>query len=228
MANFLFNICCIEHFYKESNQTFCIPFSSFFEEKTIMLTMASPILSKAWFNNPVTGLPYTSIFKNYGKSKAKMIRLANAVNYLINTGLIVKGAGHDRHLVSARKETFMKTPPSIIRGDANKLLALESIDINIDTYEHHYLNSPLPAHTELTEETIKLILSNDEYISIAHLFNDVRIEQEMEHRVSSHTVQHEFVHGKKQYRMVSSSQQMNAGIVLFFIAILFVIIFIYR
>ncbi|CAF1431870.1 unnamed protein product [Rotaria sordida] len=171
--------------------------------------MASPILSKAWFNNSITGLPYTGIFKNYAKSKSKMIRLNNALGYLINNSLIQYGTGNKKHLVGARRETFMKTPPSNIRTDKNKLTALELININIDEYEHIYMNSPLPANIQLTEETIKLILSNEEYTPIVHLFNDIRIEQEMEHRIASHTVQQEIIQGKKQYHIVSSSQRVD-------------------
>ena len=187
----------------------------FFEEQTIMLTMSSPVLSKAWFNNPVTGLPYTGIFKNYGKSQTKIVRLANAVDYLIKTGLIQKGTGQNRHLVAARKETFFKTPPSLVCINPQKVAALESININIDTYEHMYMNSPLATNMELTEETVKMILSDDEYAPIAHLFNDIRIEKEMEHRAMNRMIQYTFVHGTKRYQIVPSSQQTIHGIVLF-------------
>jgi hypothetical protein len=37
------------------------------------------------------------------------------------------------------------------------------------------------------------MLSIDEYIRVVHLFNDIRIEQEMKRRVSAHVVQHEFI-----------------------------------
>ncbi len=50
--------------------------------------MASAILSKAWLNKAVTGLPYTGIFKTYGKRKTNRIRLTDALNYLINNGLV--------------------------------------------------------------------------------------------------------------------------------------------
>ncbi|CAF3926473.1 unnamed protein product [Rotaria sp. Silwood1] len=171
--------------------------------------MASPILSKAWFNNTITGLPYTGIFKNYTKSKSKMIRLNNALDYLVNNGLIECGTANKKHLVGARRETYMKTPPFNIRTDKNKLTALELININIDEYEHIYMNSPLPANIQLTEETIKLILSNEEYTPIVHLFNDIRVEQEMELRIASHIVQQEIIQGKKQYHIVSSSQRVD-------------------
>ena len=177
--------------------------------------MTSPILSKAWFNNMITGLPFTGIFKNYPKSKSKIIRLADAINYLINSGLMQNGIGNKKHLVGARKETFMKTPPHVIRIDQDKLSALQSIDINIDEYEHIYMNSSLPANMESTEEAIKLILSNDEYIQVAHLFHNIQIEQEMARRVSAHMIEQEFIHGKKQYRMLSSFQRTDIGIVLF-------------
>ncbi|CAF1480268.1 unnamed protein product, partial [Adineta steineri] len=154
---------------------------SFFEEESILLIMASPILSKAWFSNVLTGLPYT----------------------------VQNGIGDKRHLVGARKETLMKTPPCIIRTDKDKLAALESININIDEYEHIYMNSPLPTNMLLTDETIKLILSDNAYIPVLHLFNDIRIEQEMERRIAAHVVQHEFFKGKKQYCIISSSQRVN-------------------
>ncbi|CAF4574724.1 unnamed protein product [Rotaria socialis] len=181
----------------------------FFEEQTILLTMTSPILSKAWFTNPTTGLPYTGIFKNYAKSKSKMIRLTEAINYLVNTDLVQCGTGNKKHLVGARKETFIKIPPCIIRTDQKRLTALKSININIDQYEHIYMHSPLPTNMELTEETIKLILSNDNYIPIVHLFNDIRIEQEMERRVAAYMVHQEFIQGKNQYHIISSSQQID-------------------
>lgn len=171
--------------------------------------MASPILSKAWFNNPVTGLPYTGIFKNYSKSKTKMIRLTNAINYLINTGLLQKGVGPGRHLMSARKETYMKMPPSLVRKDSVKLAALTSININIDTYEYCYYNSVLPTNMGLSEETIKLIVSSDEFVSIAHVFNNDRIHAIMEERVLNNLLQCNIVHGKKQYCIIPASQQIN-------------------
>ena len=92
--------------------------------------MASPILSKAWLNNTITDLPYTGIFKNYVKSKSKTTRLTNAIDYLINTGLIQCGVADKKYLVGARK-TFTKIPPSIIRADKSRLAALESINISI-------------------------------------------------------------------------------------------------
>lgn len=190
--------------------------------------MTSPILCKAWLNNVITGLPYTGVFKNYPRSKKKMTRLADAVNYLIDKGLIQHGTGNKKHLVGARKETFLKTPPCLIRTDHNKLLALQSININIDEYEHIYMNSLLPANMELTEETFNLILSNDEYIPIAHLFNDFRIEQEMERRVLAHTIQCEITQGRKQYHTISSSQRIDIGILLGFCISYFYCYFIYR
>ncbi|CAF4961376.1 unnamed protein product, partial [Rotaria sp. Silwood1] len=62
-------------------------------------------------------------------------RLTDAVDYLINTGLIQRGASQCRHLVSDRKETFLKTSPCVIRADKNSLAAAESININVDEYE---------------------------------------------------------------------------------------------
>lgn len=196
--------------------------------------MASPIICKAWLNNVITGLPYTGIFKNYWKSKTKTIRLNDAINYLINTGLIQKGEGTTRHLVVARKETYFKTPPFMIRSDSNKLKALETININIDVYEYNYMKSFLPSNTELTEETIKMILSKDEFISICHLFNNTRIEQEMKRRTSVQLVEQEFVQGKQQYRIASASQQINNGTVFFKLALTWsqqmisIILFIFR
>jgi hypothetical protein len=190
-------------------------FRPFFEEKTILLTMTSPIISKAWFNNPITGLPYTGIFKNYAKSKTKITRLTDALNYLIDTDLVQCGAGDKKHLVGARKETFMKTPPCVIRTDKRKLTALESINVDINEYEHIYMTSPLPTNMQITEETIRLILSKDEYIPVVHLFNDIRIEQEMEHQIAAHMVQQEYIQGRKQYHIVPSSQQIDNGIMLF-------------
>lgn len=173
--------------------------------------MVSPILSKAWLNNPITGLPYTGIFKNYGKSLTKTSRLTDALNYLINADLIQSGAGNKKHLVGARKETLFKTPPCVIRADQDKLVALQSINIDIDKYEHIYMNSSLPANIELTEDTVKWILSKTEYIPVIHVFNDARIEREMEQRVSDRTIQCEFVRGKKRYSLISPSQRIDNG-----------------
>ncbi|CAF4270628.1 unnamed protein product [Rotaria magnacalcarata] len=90
--------------------------NDFFEEQAILLKMASPILLKAWFSNEITGLPFTSIFISYRKSKKKTIRLTNAIDNLIKFGLLKKGIGRDRHIVTARKETYMKVPPATIRS----------------------------------------------------------------------------------------------------------------
>ncbi len=55
------------------------------------------------------------------------------------------------------------------------------------------MNAPRPAHMELTEDTIKIILSKPAYIPEDHLFNDPSIEQEMKRRVSDRTAQCEFI-----------------------------------
>ncbi|CAF4569317.1 unnamed protein product, partial [Didymodactylos carnosus] len=129
----------------------------------------------AWFSNEATGLPFTSLFLNYRKSKSKMIRLTNAIDNLIQFRILQKGIGRDRHIVTARKETYMKAPPATIRSNANMLVYLQSIGIDLEEYVHFYLSSPLPADMKLTEFAVNMILSNDDYIEICHLFNDVRI-----------------------------------------------------
>ncbi|CAF4536116.1 unnamed protein product [Rotaria magnacalcarata] len=134
--------------------------------------MASPILLKAWFSNEITGLPFTSIFISYRKWKKKTIRLTNATDNLIKFGLLKKDIGRDRHIVTARKETYMKVPPATIRSSTNMLSYLQSIGINIDTYEHFYLSSPLPTDMQLTEFAVNMIVSNADSIEICHLFND--------------------------------------------------------
>ncbi|CAF1251304.1 unnamed protein product [Didymodactylos carnosus] len=139
--------------------------------------MASPILLKAWFSNEATGLPFTSLFLNYRKSKSKMVRLTNAIQNLIQFRILPKGIGRDRHIVTARKETYMKAPPATMRSNANMLVYLQSIGIDLDEYVHFYLSSPLPTDMKLTEFAVNMILSNDDYIEICHLFNDVLRDQ---------------------------------------------------
>ncbi|CAF1415469.1 unnamed protein product [Rotaria magnacalcarata] len=84
----------------------------------------------------------------------------------------VKSIGRDRHIVTARKETYMKVPPATIRSSTNMLSYLQSIGINIDTYEHFYPSSPLPTDMQLTEFAVNMIVSNADSIEISHLFND--------------------------------------------------------
>ncbi|CAF4753459.1 unnamed protein product, partial [Rotaria magnacalcarata] len=106
------------------------------------------------------------------KVEEKTIRLTNAIDNLIKFGLLKKGIGRDRHIVTARKETYMKVPPATIRSSTNMLSYLQSIGINIDTYEHFYPSSPLPTDMQLTEFAVNMIVSNADSIEISHLFND--------------------------------------------------------
>ncbi|CAF5075883.1 unnamed protein product, partial [Rotaria magnacalcarata] len=48
----------------------------------------------------------------------------NAIDNLIKFGLLKKGIGRDRHIVTARKETYMKVPPATIRSSTNMLFYL--------------------------------------------------------------------------------------------------------
>jgi hypothetical protein len=171
--------------------------------------MASPIILKAWFNNVVTGLPFTTLFANYRKSKDKSTRLANAIANLVQIGILQAGIGHNRHIVTARKETYMKVPPIIIRSNTDMLDYLQSIGIDLNSYEHFYLSSPLPANMELTDSTVNMILSDDNYIEICHLFNDARIQKQMEERLSQRLIQYRMVQGRKQYYIPTSSQVID-------------------
>ncbi|CAF0827375.1 unnamed protein product [Adineta steineri] len=162
----------------------------FYEHQCILLKMTSPILIKAWFNNEITGLPFTKIFSNYRKSKGKLSKLIQAVDELLTNGILKKGIQNTRHIVTARKETYLKASPATIRGDSNMINYLLLIGIDIDTYEHVYLSSPLPMNMELTTSAVNSILFNDDYIEYCHLFNDVRIQKEMEERLSKHMVEY--------------------------------------
>ena len=179
--------------------------------------MTSPILIKAWFNNPITGLPFTNLFTNYRKSIEKTVKLTQAIEHLVACGLLQKGIKDTRHIVTARKETYLKTSPVTIRQNPNMLNYLQSIGIDIDNYEQVYLTSPLPINMELTACTVDLILSNNDYIEFCHLFNDARIQRHMEELLSKNEVQHRMVFGRKQYYIQSSSQIIQQGNVIFFI-----------
>ncbi|CAF1344855.1 unnamed protein product [Rotaria sordida] len=161
---------------------------AFYEHQSILLKMTSPILIKAWFSNEITGLPFTKIFINYRKSKNKMSKLIQAADELVQFGILKKGAKDNRHVVAARKETYLKTSPATIHGNTGMLDYLQSIGVDIDTYEHVYLSSPLPMNMELTTFAINLIISDDDYLEYYHLFNDVRIQNEMEERLSKHMI----------------------------------------
>ena len=184
----------------------CFNFSDNFEEQAILMKMTSPIILKGWFNNEITGLPFTSLFANYRKSKTKSLRLAEAITNLIRMGILVKGLGHDRHIVSARKETYMKVPPSIIRSNGDMLDYLLSIHIDLNSYEQFYLSSSLPIDLELTDTAVNMILSDDNYIEVCHLFNDARIEKQMEERLSRHLIRCQMFQGRKKYYLPTSSQ----------------------
>ncbi|CAF1534404.1 unnamed protein product [Adineta ricciae] len=179
---------------------------AFYEHQSILLKMKSPILIKAWFNNEITGLPFTKIFIHYRKSKAKMSKLHQAIDDLVRSGILRKGFQNTRYIVTARKETYLKTSPATIRGNTDMLDYLQSIGINIDTYEHVYLSSSLPMNMELTTFAINSILFNDDYIEYCHLFNDARIQQEMEERLLKHVVEYRMSFGRKQYYIPPSSQ----------------------
>ena len=175
--------------------------------------MTSPILLKAWFSNEITGLPFTKLFVSYHKSETKALKLTNAINRLVSNGILQKGIKQTRHVVTARKETYIKTSPVTIRHDTSMLDYLQSIGIDIDKYEHTYLSSPLPMNMELTTTAVDLILSNDDYLEFCHLFNDARIQQQMEERLSKHEIQYRMSFGRKQYCALSSSQMVEQGIV---------------
>lgn len=173
--------------------------------------MTSPILLKAWFSNPITGLPFTNLFTSYRKSTEKTLKLTQAIEQLVTNGILQKGIKETRHIVTARKETYLKTSPATIRRNAHMLNYLESIGINIDTYEHVYLSSPLPMNMELTACTVDLILSDKDYLEFCHLFNDNRIQQQMEERLSKNEVRHRMSFGRKQYYTSMSSQMVQQG-----------------
>ncbi|CAF4283406.1 unnamed protein product [Rotaria sp. Silwood2] len=168
--------------------------------------MTSPILIKAWFSNEITGLPFTKIFIYYRKAKSKMSKLTNAIDELVRYGILQKGVKDNRYVVIARKETYLKTSPATIRRNTRMLNYLQSIGVDIDTYEHTYLSSPLPMNMELTASAVNLIISDDDYLEYCHLFNDVRIQKEMEERWSKHMIQYRMSFGRKQYYMPSLSQ----------------------
>ena len=138
----------------------------------------------------------------------------NAIKYLVECDLLTKGVHHSRHIVSARKETYLKKPPAAIRTNPNLLAALKDVGIDIDKYEHSFLSSPLPKNMELTNSAVAMILSTDDFVPVVHLFNDGRIEEEMQRRVSARLLGQRPVHGRNQYFVLSSSQQMDNGIVL--------------
>ncbi|CAF1449530.1 unnamed protein product [Adineta ricciae] len=182
------------------------PNGAFYEHQAILLKMTSPILVRAWFNNEITGLPFTKTFNNYRKSKGKLPKLNQAISELVQNGILKKGIQNTRHIVGARKETYLKTSPATIRSNIDMLNYLASIDIDIDTYEHVYLSSPLPMIMELTTFATNAILFNDDYIEYCHLFNDARIEKEMEERLSKHMVESRMLFGRKQYYIPLLSQ----------------------
>lgn len=173
--------------------------------------MTSPIIIKAWFNNEITGLPFTKIFSNYRKSKTKSSKLYQAIDELVQHGILKKGAKDNRHVVTARKETYLKTSPATIRGNIDMLNYLQSIGVDVDTYERVYLSSPLPMSMELTTFAVNLILFDNDYIEYCHLFNDVRIQKEMEERLSKHMVEYRMLLGQKQYYVPSLSQIVEQG-----------------
>ncbi|CAF1538143.1 unnamed protein product, partial [Adineta ricciae] len=183
-----------------------LPNNAFYEHQAILLKMTSPILVRAWFNNEITGLPFTKTFKNYRKSKSKLPKLNQAVDELVQNDILKKGFQNTRHIVAARKETYLKTSPATIRGNSNMLGYLQSISVDIDTYEHVYLSSPLPMNMELTTFATNVILFNDDYVEYCHLFNDARIEKEMEERLTKHMIESRMSFGRKQYFMPLLSQ----------------------
>ncbi|CAF0973081.1 unnamed protein product [Adineta ricciae] len=182
---------------------------AFYEHQSILLAMTSPILVKAWFSNEITGLPFTKTFSNYRKSKNKTAKLIRAVNDLIHHDILRKGFQNTRHIVGARKETYLKASPATIRGNVDMLTYLQSIGVDIDTYEHVYLSSPLPMNMELTTFTVNSILFNDDYVEYCHLFNDARIQKEMEERLSKQVVQYRMSLGRRQYYVPSMSQTVE-------------------
>lgn len=166
--------------------------------------------------NTVTGLQFTNLFSGYRKSKEKNARLINAIDYLLESNLLTKGIHDSRHIVTARKETYLKTPPGVIRANPKLIAAMKYIGLDIDEYEHFYLSSPLPQNMELTKSTISMIFSTDDFIPVAHLFNGMRIEQEMRRRVALRLLGQRTVHGRDQYFLLSPTQQIDNGILCFY------------
>ncbi|CAF2060486.1 unnamed protein product [Rotaria magnacalcarata] len=146
--------------------------NDFFEEQAILLKMASPILLKAWFSNEITGLPFTSIFISYRKSKKKTIRLTNAIDNLIKFGLLKKGIGRDRHIVTARKETYMKVPPATIRS--KNINSQDVQGYNTNATRNNNVISPLRSSNNLLKSLASFHLSNSPVFSEVHDLNDCR------------------------------------------------------
>ncbi|CAF1344887.1 unnamed protein product [Rotaria sordida] len=65
-----------------------------------------------------------------------MSKLIQAADELVQFGILKKGAKDNRHVVAARKETYLKTSPATIHGNTGMLDYLQSIGVDIDTYEH--------------------------------------------------------------------------------------------
>ena len=161
----------------ERAELYTFLYSHAIEEQLILMNMPSPNLLKAWLSNPVTGLQFTSFFCGYRKLEEKRTRIMNAIYYTAECDVLSKAVHHTRHIVTTRKETFMKKPPAVIRANLNLLAALKYVDLDIDQYEHSFVSSPLPKNVELTNSTIVMILSADDFIEVAHLSIDARIEK---------------------------------------------------
>ncbi|CAF4186875.1 unnamed protein product, partial [Rotaria magnacalcarata] len=54
-----------------------------------------------------------------------------------------------------------------------------------------------------------MIVSNADSIEICHLFNDARIQAQMEERFTQHMVQYRMALGRKQYFVPTSSQVID-------------------
>lgn len=185
--------------------------SDHFEEKSILLKMTSPIIVKARFSNEITGLPFTSLFSNYRKSTEKNLKLNNAIDQLVTHSILIKGIQRERHILTARKETYLKASPATIRSNERMLTYLHSINIDINIYERIYLSSPLPIDMELTPFAVNYLLSNNDFLEYCHLFNNVHIQQQMDERLLKHEVQYRMSFGRRQYYIPSPSHIIGEG-----------------
>ena len=91
----------------------------------------------------------------------------------------------------------------MIQAIPTLLAAMKYVGVDIDQYEHSFLSLPLVKNMEMTKYTITMIHSTDDFIPVAHLFNDAGLEKLMQRHVSARLLEQRTVHGRNQYFLLS-------------------------
>ncbi|CAF1377737.1 unnamed protein product [Adineta ricciae] len=163
-------------------------------EKQILLTMSTPFISKSWFTNHVVGVPYSGLFKN------NTALVNEVVEKLLTLRLLVSGY----FIVNCKKESYAKVSPCAIRADSTLLLAIKSMNIDIEEYEKNFHEFVLPSKICLNQNAIDFIMKDIDYVPFFHLFiNQTDFLKQLQSKIADGVVQEVNIDNKKRFTVAA-------------------------